>query len=682
MRTSSLPPLPHFSRSGLVLTLKIATILVASLAIFYQDLTIVAVDALQSEFMSYILAIPFILIYVIYRKRKMTRAAITFEPEKSKESFGRPEIFGALLFLIAFFLYSYGSYTFTPLEYHMAALPIFVAACILILFNTQTLRQLAFPIILLFLLVPPPTETIYALGATFSEIGSGVSCAILNLFGFGARISTVYGNPAIIIVQPNGTPLSFMVDIACSGIYSLIGFFIFALFIVYIVRGEKWKKAIMFLIGFPLMFLLNILRITIIVVLGYYYGMEIAMNVFHLLGGWILILLGTLLLLVVSEKILKIQLFRKKNINTCSECNPTPQSQQNFCQTCGRLLRQLDVKLGKKDLFKISAIVISVILILSIQAPVFASAKSPVDVLTQISAGQQPTTDILPQMNEHTLKFLFRDEAFENQSKQDAALTYAYFPSNESLDTIYAGLEIASAKSSLHRWELCLIEYAIQHGREPRVVQLDLRDVKIIENPPITARYFAFQYKKSNLTQVVLYWYEIATFSTNSTSQQKYVKISMIAYPEEAEDLQQVEDQLLVFATAIASYWHPLKTWSQITLFISQNAQYLTIIPTATLALVITLHLAAGKREKKANKKSFTKLAMQDQQVLEAISKTQRKTVSTVNNVQSTYQRLTGKSIEKQELTQRLDTLKTLGFVKEEIANRQDEPILVWKSQI
>ena len=46
-----------------------------------------------------------------------------------------------------------------------------------------------------------------------------------------AEISTAYGNPTITITQPNGTPLSFTVDIACSGIYSLIGFLIFAVFI-------------------------------------------------------------------------------------------------------------------------------------------------------------------------------------------------------------------------------------------------------------------------------------------------------------------------------------------------------------------------------------------------------------------------------------------------------------------
>lgn len=40
-------------------------------------------------------------------------------------------------------LYWHGSYTFTPLEYHILTLPIFAAGLTLILFNPQTLRQVA-----------------------------------------------------------------------------------------------------------------------------------------------------------------------------------------------------------------------------------------------------------------------------------------------------------------------------------------------------------------------------------------------------------------------------------------------------------------------------------------------------------------------------------------------------------
>jgi len=53
------------------LILKVSTIIFATVIVFFQDLAMVANDALNSEFMSHILAIPFLFGYLIYRKRKM-----------------------------------------------------------------------------------------------------------------------------------------------------------------------------------------------------------------------------------------------------------------------------------------------------------------------------------------------------------------------------------------------------------------------------------------------------------------------------------------------------------------------------------------------------------------------------------------------------------------------------------
>lgn len=668
------------SKNSLVLALKVALIVVAAFAIFYQDLIIVANDALQSEFMSHILAIPFLFGYLIFRKRKMIRASIPLESSLSHERpFPYKELVGALLFLIAFLTYSYGSYTFTPLEYHMFALPIFVIACTLIIFNTQTLRQLAFPILFLFFLMPPPTQIVYALGSTLSIISTQASCIILNLFGLAAEISTTYGNPTITITQPNGTPLSFTVDIACSGIYSLIGFLIFATFIACIARTKTWKKPAIFLIGLPLIYLLNILRITIIVLLGCYYGIELAMNIFHLLGGWTLISLGTLLLLIITEKTLKIQLFTKKETISCPECNPLTERKQNFCQACGRLLKYAEVKLSKLDLEKITALTISVILIISIQAPVFALTKGPTDILTQLAAGQQPTIEILPQINNYILEFIYRDKEFEYKAEQDATLVYAYFTANSSQNIIWVSLEIASAKSSLHSWEYCLITSPPIHGWQTDATQLDLRDVQLIENPPLIARYFAFRYKKGNLTQVVLYWYETAMFTTNTTSQYKHVKISLIAYPQETENIQETEDQLLTFGTAIANYWQPMKTWAHIALLISQNRNILTAFPTAALIFTVSFCIINKRKEKKTNINAYKKLAEQDREIIDAVKKTQQETIPTLNNIASTYQKLNKQTINTETLLNKLKQAKTINLVKQEITSQQDEPTMVWK---
>jgi len=60
----------------ITLGLKTATVLLATIVLFIQDLTIIFNDALQSEITSYLLAIPLLL---IYHKRKMLRAVIPLE---------------------------------------------------------------------------------------------------------------------------------------------------------------------------------------------------------------------------------------------------------------------------------------------------------------------------------------------------------------------------------------------------------------------------------------------------------------------------------------------------------------------------------------------------------------------------------------------------------------------------
>ena len=96
----------HLTRSTIALSIKAFAVLLVTIAIFYQDLAIVANEALKNELMNYILAVPFLLTYLFYRKRKMLRATI---PIKTANPTGKPkytsEIIGALLCLIAFLLY-------------------------------------------------------------------------------------------------------------------------------------------------------------------------------------------------------------------------------------------------------------------------------------------------------------------------------------------------------------------------------------------------------------------------------------------------------------------------------------------------------------------------------------------------------------------------------------------------
>ena len=63
---------PLNSKLGSIsLIVKTILLVLVVMAVFFQDLIIIFNDALRTETTSYILAVPFILVYVIYRKRRI-----------------------------------------------------------------------------------------------------------------------------------------------------------------------------------------------------------------------------------------------------------------------------------------------------------------------------------------------------------------------------------------------------------------------------------------------------------------------------------------------------------------------------------------------------------------------------------------------------------------------------------
>jgi hypothetical protein len=254
-------------------------------------------------------------------------------------------------------------------------------------------------------------------------------------------------------------------------------------------------------------------------------------------------------------------------------------------------------------------------------------------------------------------------------------------PKDETKPPIYVAVEIASTLSSLHRWETCLITWPQTHGYQPKVTQLDLKDIQILQNPPIIARYFAFQYTSTNQTQLVLYWYETATFTANNTAQQKHVKISLIAYPKTPEEITTIEDQLLPVAEAIANHWQPIKAWTQIALTISQNGPALTTATATLLAITLAYQKLQNRQERKSTLKLYNKLSEHDKLIIQATHQASKEIKPTINAIASRYKTLAGTNIEIEELIKKLDETEKVGLIKKDITSYGDEPRLTWKTK-
>jgi len=484
-----------------------------------------------------------------------------------------------------------------------------------------------------------------------------------------------YTSPIIFLNTPSGAEIPFTIDIACSGLYSLIGFTLFAVFIAYIARGPLQKKLVVLLLGLPLIYSLNILRIVLLIIIGYSFGPNLALNIFHLLGGWTLILVGTLILLTVAEKAVKIQIFKKKS-ETCPYCNEN--RGKSYCLDCGKILQTTQNVFSKTDAAKLTLILAITSSLLFIQVPVFALTRGAAGVSIQKQTGEQAATNILPELGDYTLRFVLRDVAFENISGQDASLIYQYFPKNISKSIIWVGLEIGPNMGCLHPWELCLITWPQTQGREAGVTQLDLRDIHLLENPPLSARYFAFQKKGSNNTEVILYWYTRSIFTTKEGYQKKWSRISVIAYTHNPKKYRAVEDEILPISKAIANYWNPITTWSWAALTIAENGS--TLIAATCIILLGTLlfSLYLERKRRKNAKQIYSYISNpEDRQILDAII--ELKQLATAPMIASKFRELSGRDIDIETLDIKLSQVEEAGLIQRNIINVNDDPYIIWE---
>jgi exosortase len=661
---------------------KVGVIISVTLALFWGDLTILFAEAVKTEELSYILFIPPIIAYLVYRKRKMLRAVLPLENGGISRKVRRLHLTVAILLIVtSVLLYLYGSYTFTPIEYHMLSLPIFTAGLILLFFNIQTLKQLIFPILFLFFLMPPPSEILYGLGTALSILSSELSATIARIIGVSLTLTQEYGNPLIAVTRPDGAVIEFSVDIACSGIYSLIAFFVFVSLIAYIIRDKLWKKGTLILIGIPIIYFLNVIRISSILLLAYYYGETVALEAFHLIGGWVLVFFGTLLLFAISDKILKTKIFDHKSKSCCSHISSGNNSISDFCLKCGKLLNFKDVKIRRTNIFMMIGVLLCVIALISIQPPVFALTQRPSGVTEAIPTEHEIPPSILPEISGYNMQFWYRDTSFEQRSKIDMALTYIYRPEDDPSSPIWVTVEIAPTIYALHRWEYCLIDFPLQSNQNPKVVQIELEDIKLLENPHLMGRYFVFKDSSTSFVQAVLYWYEKTNFMVNGTSVEKYIKISAIDYQKNITSLDQTKSKLIDVAIPIIDYWQPAKTWSSVARIISGVSDEFVKLSGSLLVVILSLCFIENRRERKSNKNIYSKLSKTNKLVVDAIKDAGQINLSAIC-LASIYHKLSGEAIKEETLLEKIAQLEETGVIWSDVSNLMDEPFHTWRTRL
>ncbi len=270
-----------------------ATLVVASTClIFFPFLSWLMKLALFNSSANYIIMIPVAALLIFYDGRKR----FVREPEEGNNGV----IVGAALMAISVCVF----YTQMYVVLKLAAFIFYLLGCSMFFFGTQILWLVAKPVLYLFFMYPIPFTFLYDYGTFFTGFTGNIATAALSGLGLNPEYSEVPLS-VISLVSKSGEAMTFTIDAPCMGVFSLMSFLAFAVFLALVLKGSFTRKAVLMGFGVPLMASLNVLRIIGICYVGWMYGSQTALEVFHTFGGWVLFSVGMVVYLFVNMKLAK-----------------------------------------------------------------------------------------------------------------------------------------------------------------------------------------------------------------------------------------------------------------------------------------------------------------------------------------------------------------------------------------
>jgi exosortase len=147
-------------------------------------------------------------------------------------------------------------------------------------FGFEELRRQAFPLFYLAFAIPIPGFVLSRITQPLQVLVSWASTVIVGAGGYPIARQGV----TIFIAQ-----FQLLVEDACAGLNSIIGLVAISLFYIYVVHRGSWRYALL-LTAFviPIAIFVNILRVSAIILIVYYFGDEVGQGVMHGTTGMVL----------------------------------------------------------------------------------------------------------------------------------------------------------------------------------------------------------------------------------------------------------------------------------------------------------------------------------------------------------------------------------------------------------
>jgi exosortase len=231
---------------------------------------------LSNDYYSHGFIVPVVSGFFVWTKRKHFK-------KKEPSIIGIfPLVLGVLLYILTFVLEIRLLGVFSLLS--------IITALVFFVFGVHTVRAILFPLVFLVFMIPAPfvPDIAYRL----QEIS--VLCSSWLLKSFGLPI--ISSGPEISLENN-----VFTIGLPCSGINTFIALLALAAVYGYILTGPLLRRVILFIVAFPVAVAANILRITSVITVAYYFSVQTATGWYHDLSSPIFFVIAFLVLVLIGR---------------------------------------------------------------------------------------------------------------------------------------------------------------------------------------------------------------------------------------------------------------------------------------------------------------------------------------------------------------------------------------------
>lgn len=234
----------------------------------------------RDSYYSHGILIPFITAYLIWQNRSQL---MQMKPEKSEIGM-KLIILGLFVHLISSLFRVYFSSGFS--------LVIVIIGLILYFYGEKILKDISFPIVFLFFMVPLPLVVIINISFKMKLFAAQIAAVVLN------SMNILAVREGSLIRMANA---QVVVDDVCSGLRSLMSLTALGSIFAYWMKGPMWKRLLLFLSTVPIAVITNVCRIILLASVSEIWGSKYATGFIHDLSGFIVFALAFILLYSVSR---------------------------------------------------------------------------------------------------------------------------------------------------------------------------------------------------------------------------------------------------------------------------------------------------------------------------------------------------------------------------------------------